>query len=119
MHILIQKQVSPDHPRPFWACTVHSSNGRYVTLLDVLENLYRALKTNISQAEFESLSDTDRRRATRAYEERYRRLRDIDPRASDREKKGGMKRIDFQMGRKRFGGLVEGPHHEEFVLQVT
>jgi hypothetical protein len=49
MHIFIQMQVSSEHMRPFWVCTVHPSNGRYVTLLDVLENLYRSIKTNITQ----------------------------------------------------------------------
>jgi hypothetical protein len=101
-----------------WSCKVHASNGRYVTVSDVLESLYRSLRVNITQSEFQTmLPDKERRRATRAYEDRYRRYRG---KAYEDEKRGGMKRVDFLMGRTRFGGLSLDDHQpQEWRLRVT
>jgi len=100
-----------------WTCKVHASNGRYVTVSDVLESLYRSLRVNITQSDFHLLLEKDRRRATRAYEDRYRRLRG---RAYEEEKRSGMKRVDFLMGRTRFVGLsADGHQPYEWHLRVT
>jgi len=40
-----------------------------------------------------------------AYESRYKRMEDVDPRGCEEEKKKGVKRVDFLMGRTMFMGL--------------
>lgn len=95
------KITSPHLP---WTIKVYASNGSFVSLEDALDSIYHSLRTNIKPAEFDSLpSSHDRRRATRAYEHRYRRQRSSSE--YDKEKKGGMKRIDFLMGHTRFLGI--------------
>uniref|UniRef100_A0A8H7Y8Z0 DUF6699 domain-containing protein n=1 Tax=Psilocybe cubensis TaxID=181762 RepID=A0A8H7Y8Z0_PSICU len=101
-----------------WTIKVHASNGSYITLEDVFDAIYRSLRTNISQSEFNSLpSESDQRRATRAYEQRYRRMR--SSRHYEEEKRGGMKRVDFLMGRSRFLGISAGRRPDEWQLTVT
>ena len=86
---------------------------------DVLSSLYRSLRTNITPSEFNTLqSPTDRLRATRAYEQRYRRQRSV--RVYEEEKRGGMKRIDFLMGHTQLLGISnESRRPEEWRLYVT
>ncbi|KAF8156121.1 hypothetical protein B0H34DRAFT_521782 [Crassisporium funariophilum] len=102
-----------------WTIKVYASNGSYVTLEDVLICAYRSLRTNITTLDFNSFpSSNDQRRATRAYEQRYRRLKST--RAYDEEKRGGMKRVDFLMGHSKFLGISNNslrPH--EWHLNVT
>ncbi|GLB42507.1 hypothetical protein LshimejAT787_1105220 [Lyophyllum shimeji] len=87
-----------------WSIIVHPSNGTYVTIADVLEGLYRKLRTNISAQEFHALpTEKDMRRVTAAYEQRYRRLR--GSRECEDEKRRGVRRVDFLMGHTRFMGL--------------
>jgi hypothetical protein len=119
IQIFIQTHVSPDHRHPFWTCDVRATNMRYVTVADVLEGLYKSLRANITPPEFQTLSEKDRMYATQAYQRRYRRLRDADPYLSEKEKNRGMKRIDFLMGRIRFGGLSERRQPHEFDLLVA
>ena len=101
-----------------WTCKVHASNGHYVTVSDVFESLYRSLQVRITQSEFEKLpSSKDKRRATRAYEERYMRLRG---KHYQEEKTAGMKRIDFLMGHTHFQGLSADSHQpHEWNLWVS
>ena len=86
---------------------------------DVLSSIYRSLRTNITASEFNTFqSPTDRGRATRAYEQRYRRQRSV--RVYEEEKRGGMKRIDFLMGHTQFLGISNENHRlEEWRLHVT
>ena len=103
-----------------WAIKVYASNGSYVTLEDVFESIYRTLRKNITSAEFNMFSSQDdQRRATRAYEKRYRRLRNT--RAYDEEKRGGMKRVDFLMGHTKFLGISSSNSHrpDEWQLRVA
>lgn len=88
---------------------ISASNGSYLTLRDVLDGMYNALRKNITPAEFNALpTPKDRQRATREYENRYRRLRSSS--AYEEEKRQGMKRVDFLMGMTRFVGLSSSGH---------
>ena len=102
-----------------WVIKVYACNGVYVTLEDVFDSIYRNLRTNITGAEFNLFSNQDdQRRATRAYEKRYRRLRNT--RAYEEEKRGGMKRVDFLMGHTKFLGLVNTSRHpDEWQLRIA
>ena len=102
-----------------WTIKVYASNGSYVSLEDVYDSIYRNLRTNITPAEFNLFSkQDDQRRATRAYEKRYRRLRNT--RAYDEEKRGGMKRVDFLMGHTKFLGLSNTSRHpDEWQLRIA
>jgi len=91
-----------------WTISVSASNGSYVTVGDVLDSVYRALQRNITPTEYNSLSSHDGRRATRAYEQRYRRHRSNQ--AYELEKRGGMKRVDFLKGMTKFSGLAVTSH---------
>ena len=104
-----------------WFINVYASNGSYVTLADVFESIYDTLRTNITSAEFNMFSsEDDKRRATQAYEKRYRRL----PRnttAYNKEKRGGMKRVDFLMGHTKFLGISNNNSYlpDEWQLRVA
>lgn len=92
--------IIPDLP---WTITVNASRG-YVTVQDVLDELYYSLRKNISAQEFHVLpNDQARWRVTMAYEQRYRRI--TSPREYDDEKRRGVTRVDFLMGRNKFAGL--------------
>ncbi|KDR74671.1 hypothetical protein GALMADRAFT_25313, partial [Galerina marginata CBS 339.88] len=110
-HILCEPATNP--PLAFitissqhlpWSIEVHASRRAYITLEELFNAVYYSLRTNITKSEFESLpSQTDRRRATRAYERRYRRFHSTT--TYHAEKYGGMKRIDFFMGHSCFLGV--------------
>jgi len=91
-----------------WTISISASNGSHATVGDVLHGVHRALRKNITPAEFSSLSSHDGRRAIRAYEQRYRRYRSTQ--AYEQEKRGGMKRIDFLMRKTKFWGLAMTSH---------
>jgi hypothetical protein len=119
IRIFIHMPVSFAHPHPFWICEVRASNEHYVTVLDVLRNLYKFLRGNVSQLDFNTLLEEDRKVATHAYQNRYRRYHPHDRDTYLSEKCRGMKRIDFMMGNTRFVGLSERRHPHEFDLHVT
>ena len=102
-----------------WTINIRASNGSCVTLDDLFETVYRSLRTNITTNEFNLLPhQNDQKRATRAYEQRYRRFRSISAH-DDSEKRGGMKRVDFLMGRTRFHSITNtGRHSDELQLNV-
>ena len=102
-----------------WVIKVYASNALYVTLEDIFDSIYRNLRTNITSAEFNLFSkQEDQRRATRAYEKRYRRHRNT--RAYEEEKRGGMKRVDFLMGHTKFLGLSNSSRHpDEWQLRIA
>ncbi|KAK0220616.1 hypothetical protein IW262DRAFT_1272420 [Armillaria fumosa] len=93
-------------------------NGTYVTVSDVLFAMYNGLRENISPAEFYGLpSKTEVRRVTEAYEQRYKRIKSRS--GSYEEKKAGVKRIDFFMGRTRFAGLSPSTKgHDVWVMNI-
>jgi len=112
-----------------WTIKVHPSNASYITLQDVLFSIHSVFRTNITHTEFQLLpSHHHRRRATHAYQQRYRRLRhqyenasnsDVD-KASESEKYAGMKRVDFLMGHTKFLGISsKGCQPNEWHLHVT
>ncbi|KAF8816859.1 hypothetical protein BYT27DRAFT_7181319 [Phlegmacium glaucopus] len=99
-----------------WNIKVRASNGIYVTLGDVFDSIYHSLRKNITPSEFDSFPH--QQRATRAYEERYRRLRSTS--ARDEEKRGGMKGIDFLMGRTNFHDISNtGRRSDEWRLNAS
>ncbi|KAF8959347.1 hypothetical protein BDZ97DRAFT_1667301 [Flammula alnicola] len=102
-----------------WTIKVYASNRAFVTFEDVVDSVYRTLRTNITQSEFNSFpSASDQRRASRAYEQRYRRQR--NGRLYEEEKRSGMKRVDFLMGHTRFLGISSsGRRPDEWHLNVT
>ena len=101
-----------------WTIHVPASNESYVTLEDLFDAIYHSLRINIATNEFISLHQTDQTRATRAYEQRYRRFRDIT--AHDHEQRGGMKRVDFLMGRTRFQSISNtGRRAHEWRLNIS
>lgn len=92
-----------------WKITISALNGSYVTLRDVLEGIYVALRKNITSADYNNLQTTgDQHRTKQAYENRYRRLRNSHE--YEDEKRQGIKYIDFLMGKTRFMGL-SSTHH--------
>ena len=114
-------------PQPFlsissihlpWIIEVYASNGSYVTIGDVFNSIYRSLRTNITTTEFNFFPHRkDQVRATRAYEQRYRRFRNTF--GTDMEKRCGMKRIDFLMNHTIFNGISKSGHHsDEWQLNV-
>ena len=91
-----------------WTVRVQAS-GRcgFVTVNDVLVQIYHSLRKHLSSGEYNLLgSGRDKERAGDAYRRRYRRFRDA--RAYNDEKQGGMRRVDFLMDSTRFGGLTRG-----------
>ena len=102
-----------------WTIKVYASNGLYVTIEDVFYSIYHTLRTNITIAEFNLLSkQNDQRRAARAYEKRYRRLR--NNKAYENEKRGGMKRVDFLMGHTKFIGISNTSYRpDEWQLRIA
>ncbi|PPQ86201.1 hypothetical protein CVT25_006908 [Psilocybe cyanescens] len=98
--------TSPHLP---WSIKVYASTDgtkRYITVQDFLVSIYYSLRENITAHEFDQLpSENDKMRVRRAYESRYRRLREIDPAAYEMERQGGVKRVDFLIGRLHFDGI--------------
>lgn len=93
--------ISPHLP---WRITIkHTSSA--VTVHDVLSELYRVLRKPITSQEYHSLlpSDRERRRVADAYKDRYRHARGDTQ--YDEEKRNGVRRVDFLMGKTRFHGL--------------
>ncbi|KAF8200086.1 hypothetical protein BJ912DRAFT_844203 [Pholiota molesta] len=102
-----------------WKFIVYASTHNYVTFEDVVGTIYMSLRKNIKETEFRTVaSATDQRRATRAYQQRYRRQRSTA--LYEEEKRGGMKRVDFLMERTRFAGLSNTLRRaDEWNLNIT
>jgi hypothetical protein len=99
-----QRTISITTPHLPWTITATASNGRFVTVADALNALYRSLRTNITAAEFNTLGTQKlARRVTEAYTRRYMRF--LGHRGYAEEKKEGVKRVDFLMGCTKFQGL--------------
>jgi len=99
-------------PRLQWPITISSSSGTgFVTVLDVLESIYRVLRVPAKPTEYGSLpSHSAIRGVNAAYYRRCGRFQDRDSRQLEESK--GIKRVDFLMGRNRFLGLsgtLKGP----------
>lgn len=96
-------------PNLLWPLVVYSGRTGYVSVSDILSVLYHHLRVNVTSMEFHSFpSPRDQRRVTSAYNNRCEDIR--DPRMREGEKRQGVKRVDFLMGRTRFTGLTSsGP----------
>ncbi|KAJ7136356.1 hypothetical protein C8R43DRAFT_613577 [Mycena crocata] len=87
-----------------WAIPVAASNGRYVTVSDVLHAVYCSLRTNVTHTEFQALGTAKHmRRVTDAYTQRYERFR--GHRAYGDEKRQGVRRVDFLMNCTMLQGI--------------
>jgi hypothetical protein len=101
-----------------WTIKVYASNNSFVTVEDVLSSIYHSLRFNLTPLEFNTFAPTDQRRATRAYKQRYERQRSV--RVYEKEKYGGMKRVDFLRGHTQFLGISnDGRRFEQWHLHVT
>lgn len=117
----VLKEQATNPPLPYisiaseylpWIIEVYASNGSYVTLRDVFNSIHQSLRINVTNAEFNSFpQQRDQLWATRAYQQRYRQFRNTF--GHDEEKRGGMKRIDYLMGRTKFNGLSNSGHHPD------
>lgn len=87
-----------------WNCEIRASTYPYVTVEDVLCQLYRFLRTPATSDEYKAVPD-QRTRDTIAesYRTRCRRASTAEEYAGERSK--GLKRVDFLMGRTTFMGL--------------
>lgn len=104
-----------------WSIKVYpAAHGAYVTVGDVVDAVYTALRTNVRSSEFAQLSSSrNQSSATAAYQERYRRHR-ASPQYYDEEKRSGMKRVDFLMGQTRFVELrASARHPDQWTLIVS
>ncbi|TFK23775.1 hypothetical protein FA15DRAFT_694849 [Coprinopsis marcescibilis] len=86
-----------------WHIRIIATRRTYVTVWDVLEQLYSTLRSYLTQPEYEAMRHSERERATSAYEQRYRRFRSRTE--YNTEKAGGMRRVDLLFGRTTFYGL--------------
>ncbi|KAF8331007.1 hypothetical protein F5887DRAFT_1178379 [Amanita rubescens] len=136
--------ISPDYSPASSFCSFDSaravSRNSYISVRDVLTEIYFTLRRQISQSDYALLpSERDRERAGRAYKRRYKRVysgsgtpsgespgrhgrarqTQVDrDREYDEEKAGGLRRVDFLMEKSRFGGISKGRNVDEWVLHV-
>ena len=92
------------------------ANGAWVTVGDVLEQVYHSLRRRTNHHDYEACGERDREKVRKAYEARYRRLR--SEKAYEKEKAGGMRRVDYLRNRVRFLGLSRGRGGEGWVLNT-
>lgn len=87
-----------------WRCEIRASTSHYVTVEDVLTQLYRFLRTPGTREEFKAAPS---QRVRDAIAEMYhnRCLRASSAEAYAEEQRKGLKRVDFLMGRTTFMGL--------------
>ena len=78
-------------------------NG-YITVADVMDGLYHALRLSSTEAEFRSLLSYDlKQNVSEAYRQRYRRASHVME--YKHEKAQGLRRVDFLRGKNTFMGL--------------
>jgi hypothetical protein len=117
-----QATISLATPHIPWTIPVIASNGRYVTVSDLLNSVYRELRVNATPAEFNMLGQKLMRRASAAYTRRCERLRGHRGYAAEKSQgmyallrrgwlvtlSSGVKRVDFLMGYHKFQGISPG-----------
>ncbi|KAL4266558.1 protein of unknown function DUF6699 [Pleurotus pulmonarius] len=92
-----------------WKLEIKPANGNFVTVSDVINGMYRALRLTVSKAEYSALpSVSAQQRVTDAYSHRCARI--LDSSAKQMEMQKGLKRIDFFVDKNRFMGLSSTPH---------
>ena len=101
--------ISPHLP---WRLMVSAKHHSYVTISDLLEGVYHALRLNATQTEYELLPSKEMKMTiNESYKRRYGRLSNLEER--ERERTRGLRRIDFLGTRNNFLGLsstLEGAH---------
>jgi hypothetical protein len=110
-HCLAQPATNPPIPvlslqNDFlpWRCEIRASTTHYVTVEDVLIQLYRFLRTPGTRVEFKAAPSQHVRDAiAETYHNRCLRASSADAYAEEQRK--GLKRVDFLMGRTTFMGL--------------
>ncbi|KAJ7354006.1 hypothetical protein DFH08DRAFT_933733 [Mycena albidolilacea] len=96
--------VTPHLP---WTLAVPTTNGKYVTVSDVLSALYCALRVGATPGEFAALRTEELiSRVGAAYVRRCERLRGQSRSGYAREQAEGVKRVDFLLGYTTFCGIV-------------
>ncbi|KAJ7858231.1 hypothetical protein B0H14DRAFT_2351789, partial [Mycena olivaceomarginata] len=91
-----------------WALAVPATNGKYVSVSDVLSVLYRALRVGATLGEFAALRTEElMRRVTAAYLRRCECLGGHSHSGYAREQAEGVKRVDFLLGYTTFCGIAE------------
>ena len=83
--------------RPVWTATPLP----YLTVGDVLNGLYKALRTSVEPREFDRLEPDHRESVSRAFKKRLRG----DPENYDKNVKHGVRRIDYLGEMRQFVGL--------------
>jgi hypothetical protein len=87
-----------------WACEIHASTQSYITVEDVLSQLYRFLRTPATRDEYNAVpSQSARDKVAETYRSRCSRVSSAAEKAEELSK--GLKRVDFLMGRTTFMGL--------------
>lgn len=87
-----------------WRCEIRASTHPYVTVEDVLTQLYRFLRTPGTREEFKAApSQHVRDSVAETYHNRCLRASSAEEYAEEQRK--GLKRVDFLMGRTTFMGL--------------
>ncbi|THU99555.1 hypothetical protein K435DRAFT_776941 [Dendrothele bispora CBS 962.96] len=106
-------------PSISWPITVRpSANGAFVTVADVFDGIYRTLRVQVTQGEYRSIrSPSDLKRVNRAYEYRYRSIRDSY--AAYREQRTGVRRVDFLVRHTRFRGISFSDSRGGFTLHLS
>lgn len=86
-----------------WEIVISYSFSPFVTVADVLGGLYRALRMRATEQEFYREGREKQGAITQAYHRRYRRALGVE--LEERERREGLKRIDFLVGSHFFKGL--------------
>lgn len=87
-----------------WRIGIQASDT-YVTIDDVISGLHRILQRTVSDTELAKESEEQRKSLREAFEQRCRKLEQIDLNRAHNERSNGMRRLDFLMGNHRFLGL--------------
>jgi hypothetical protein len=81
----------------------------YVSVADLLDAIFHTLRVPVSQVEYRAIPTRDmQQRVMVAYEQRCQRV--LDTGEYERERAGGLRRVDFLMERNIFAGLGSTPH---------
>ncbi|KAK6987461.1 hypothetical protein R3P38DRAFT_2661593 [Favolaschia claudopus] len=100
-----QSSITLRTPHLPWSIVVEASNTRFVSVSDVLNTIYRSLRVNVRKEEFDMLGGGE---LMRKVKEMYvRRCEKLWSSGSEweKERREGVKRIDFLLGFYEFQGI--------------
>ena len=105
-----------------WDVTVYpqSSRGGYVTVLDVLNALHLSLRGHVGREEYEhysGFSEKTRRQILAAFERRCQTRSSMH--SYEKEKRSGIRRVDFLQDRTGLIGLGPTERADKFVYYVS